>query len=349
MTRQPPDGRYSWRVSHRAVNHSAWTLACFLAVCLAAPATAADCGRLPKGQNPTMKELGEEITRLSAVHGVPSEVIKAVAWQESGCQQWRANGTFVYNKTDCGLGMMQLTGATAKAFDVERLKDDWKYNLESGIKVLNNKWARAQRGGKVGADPREKRVLENWYYAIAYYWGGKVESYLRKIFKHMRERPGRLSQLLRRKVEVTIASDVIEGFTFGDKFTAHEGGVIVDKDGKAHKAPTHLGTIGDEKTLAKLDVLLSRGRKGVDAKKPKRAIKFLLKVVASDLDTYHKGEAEGMLTALRTEATKLLAESKQKAEAGDKPAALKLARKVARDYKGLDVADLAAAAVKSLK
>ena len=75
-------------------------------------------------------------------------------------------------------------------------------------------------------------VLENWYYAIAFYWGGREESYLRKIFKHMKERPGRLAQLMRRSVEVTIASDVIEGFAFGDSFTAHEGNRFVDKDGR---------------------------------------------------------------------------------------------------------------------
>ena len=331
------------------MNLRAWTLACALAVCLVAPTLAADCGRLPTGKNPTMKELDQEITRLSGIHGVPSEVIKAISYQESNCQQWRSDGTFVYNKTDCGLGMMQLTGATARAFDIERLKDDWKYNLESGVTVLNNKWARAVRKGQVTNNPREKRVLENWYYAIAYYWGGKVESYLRKIFKHMRERPGRLNALLRRKVEVTIASDAIKGFKFGDRFTAVEGGVFVDKAGKAHKAPTHLGTIGDEKTLAKLDVQLSRGRKAYDAGKAKRAIKYLKQVTESDLDTYHKGEADGLLVALVKNAEKLLAEAHLKAQAGDKETALKLARKVARDYKGLDVAVQAALAVKSLK
>ena len=84
---------------------------------LAPGALAKDCGRLPKGKNPPVEELSNEIARISAKHNVPTEIIKAIAWRESGCQQWRADGTFVYNKTDCGLGMFQLTGATAKQFD----------------------------------------------------------------------------------------------------------------------------------------------------------------------------------------------------------------------------------------
>ena len=111
-------------------------LALLLLAALASSAGAKDCGRLPRGKNPSMKELDAEITKLSAEHNVPTEVIKAVAWQESGCQQWRANGTFVYNKKDCGLGMMQLTGATAKQFDVERLKERepfQKWIVEQGV------------------------------------------------------------------------------------------------------------------------------------------------------------------------------------------------------------------------
>src|SRR5690606_25773969 len=92
-----------------------------LLLSLAALAPAKDCGELPTGQNPTVEELAAEIARQSANFGIPTEIIKGVAWQESGCQQWRPDGTLVYNTTDCGLGMMQLTGATAEQFDVPRL------------------------------------------------------------------------------------------------------------------------------------------------------------------------------------------------------------------------------------
>lgn len=316
---------------------------------LASPAAGKDCGRLPKGKNPTPAELNEEIAKLSATTNVPSEIIKGVAWQESGCQQWRANGTFVYNKKDCGLGMMQLTGATARQFDIDRLKDDWKYNLACGIKVLTQKWARAQRRGQVPADPAARRVLENWYYPVAYYWGGKVESYLRKIFRHIERRPGRLAKLLGRSVKVTIASEVIPGFKFGDTFTALPKNRFKDKDGKIHKAPTHLGTIGDPKTMAALDTWLARGRKAASKGKVRLALKYLIRVTNANLDTSHKAEAKKLLEPLIAEAEARLKKAAELAKAGDSANALKLLRKVARDYKGHAVSKKAKQAVAQLK
>ena len=324
-------------------------LASLVLLAFAAPAGAVDCGRLPKGENPSMPELADEIAKLSAEKKVPTEVIKAVAWRESGCQQWRANGTLVYNKTDCGLGMMQLTGATAKQFDVERLKDDWKYNLACGVSVLVQKWKRAERKGQVPTDPAGRRVLENWYYPIAYYWGGKVEDYLRKIFDHMKKRPGKLQQLLTRGVEVTIASEAIPGFAFGDTFTAFDGDRFVDKDGKTHRAPTHLGTIGDAQTLAALDVMLTRGRKAAAKGKAKTALKYLKRVLEADYDTGHKAQAQELLDGLTKAAEQMLSDALTKRGEGDGPGALKLARKVARDYKGFPIAERAKTLVDALK
>lgn len=310
---------------------------------------AKDCGRLPTGKNPTMPELNTAISKLSAEHNVPTEVIKAVAWQESGCQQWRADGTFVVNKKDCGFGMMQLTGATAKQFDVERLKDDWKYNLSCGIQVLVQKWKRAQRKGQVPTDPAGRRVLENWYYPIAYYWGGKTESYLKKIFGHMEKRPGRLKQLLGRSVKVTLASEAIPGFSFGHVFTALPKNKFKDKDGKTHKAPTHLGTIGDAKTLAALDVWLARGKKYAEKGRVRQAVKYLVKVTKADYDTSHKREARALLKSMDELGQGLLKLAAEKGKAGETDVALKLARKVGRDYKGLAVGDAAKALVTQLK
>jgi len=308
---------------------------------LPAAALGKDCGRLPRGKNPSMRELDAEITKLSTKHSVPTEVIKAISYQESRCQQWRSDGTFVYNKTDCGLGMMQLTGSTAKQFDVERLKDDWKYNLDCGVQVLVQKWMRAQRQGKAPADPGARRVLENWYYPIAYYWGGKTERYLKKIFGHMEKRPGRLAQLLGRSVKVTLASEAIPGFKFGDKFVALPKHRFQDQAGKLHQAPTHLGTIGDAKTLAKLDVWLARGKKYAAKGKVRLAVKYLTRVTAADYDTGHKREARALLKSIVAAAEALVKLAEQKAKAGEVDVALKLLRKVARDHKGLPIAETA--------
>lgn len=319
-----------------------------LALTTIAPARAVDCGRLPTGENPSWQELDAEIARASSTHGVPTEVIKGVAWQESGCQQWRPDGTFVHNKTDCGLGMMQLTGDTARQFDVERLKDDWRYNLDAGVTVLRQKWDRAQREGKVPGDPEARRVLENWYYAIAYYWGRKSEEYLRKILGHIERRPGALQQLLRRGVKVTIASEVIPGFTFGDRFLAHPQHRLEDKDGKVHRVETHLGTIGDAETLAQLDVLMTRARRAQERGQTKKAVAYLQRVIEVGLDTEHQGQARTLLAEVEAAAAGQLGEAQALAERGEAAAAKRALRRLVRDCEGLDVAARAQEALDAL-
>lgn len=315
---------------------AAASLAALAALLAPAPARAVDCGRLPKGQNPTWQELDAEITKASAAHGVPTEIIKGVAWQESGCQQWRPDGSFVHNVTDCGLGMMQLTGDTARQFDVERLKDDWRYNLDAGVTVLRQKWDRAQREGKMPADPEARRVLENWYYGIAYYWGRKSEEYLRKIYGHIERRPGALQQLLRNPVKVTIPSEALPGFTFGDRFLARPGDVIEDKDGKVHKVPTHLGTIGDAETLAQLDGLMARARRAHERGQIKKALEALARIAELGLDTEHQGQAQALRRDLERSAQSQLAEAQALVEKGDQAGAKRVLKRLIREAEGLE-------------
>lgn len=315
---------------------------------LAAPALAVDCGRLPTGQNPSWQELDQEIARASAAHGVPTEIIKGVAWQESGCQQWRPDGSFVHNKTDCGLGMMQLTGDTAKQFDVERLKDDWRYNLDAGVSVLRQKWDRVQREGKLPADPDARRVLENWYHPLAYYQGKRTDEYLRKVFGHIERRPGALQQLLRRGVAVTLPTDALPGFTFGDRFVAHADNRIEDKDGRVARAPTHLGTIGDPETLAALDVLLTRARKAQERGQVKKAAGYLQRVVEVGLDTEHQGQARALLRELDALGEAQLAEAQTLVEKGDAAGAKRVLRRVVREWEGLAAAAQAQEALDAL-
>ena len=319
----------------------------FILTC-ALPALGKDCGRLPTGKNPTMPELAAEIARTSAKHNVPTEIIKAIAWRESGCQQWKPDGSFVYNKTDCGLGMFQLTGATARQFDVEKLKDDWKYNLECGVSVMVQKWKRAERKGQVPTSPESRRILENWYYPVAYYYGAKSESYLVKVYEHLEKRPGRLQQLLARGVKITLPSQVIEGFTFGDKFEALPKDVFRDKAGNEHRAPTHTGTVGDPRTMAMLETLVARGKKYLEKGKTKQALKYLLKVIEADLDTPHEAEAREMLKPVEEAARKLLEEAKQRGES-DPKVGLKLLKQLKKDWKGHPIGDEADQAYDELR
>lgn len=308
-----------------------------------------DCGALPSGKNPGPEELAAEMCKASAAHGVPTEVIKAIAWQESGAQQWKPDGSLVHNATDCGLGMMQLTGATAEQFDVPRLKSDWRYNLDAGVTVLTQKWDMAQRKGQVPADPEAKRVLENWYYPVAYYYGARDESYLVKIFAHLKNRPGRLQQLLGAPVEVTLASSAIPGFKFGDKFRAWPDGRFEDAQGKSHKAPTHPGTVGDPETLAQLDAGLARARKAVEKGQTRQARRFLDTVVQAGYDTPHKAEAEKLMGELVRAGEEKLAEAARLAVAGEKSAAQKLGRELVRDFEGHPLGEKAGLLLEDLK
>jgi hypothetical protein len=298
---------------------------------LATPLLAKDCGRMPVGKNPAPDEIGKAMEVFSARYSVPTEVLKGIAFQESGVQQWRADGSFVHNVTDCGLGMMQLTGSTAEQFDVEKLKDDWKYNLECGVKVLVQKWDRAQREGKVTADPADKKIIENWYYPIAYYWGGKGDGYVTKIFDHVRKRPGVLAKLLSRAVDVTLPGSAIKGWSHGKKFHAEAGDRWQDEAGTVFKAPTHVGTIGDPDTLAELELLLARARKAIKANQTGQAVSFLAKACANELELEPRVAARKLLDELEKTGAQDLADAEVRA-AGDREGALKVMQRLAQDF-----------------
>lgn len=70
---------------------------------------------------------------------------------------------------------------TDEFIDVHQLINDFKYNLEIGVRILLAKWVAAKPkddhlsthyGGK---DPRDPSLLENWYYPLAFYNGFTAE------------------------------------------------------------------------------------------------------------------------------------------------------------------------------
>jgi hypothetical protein len=145
--------------------------------------------------NPSPKDISEYAEELSSKYKVPSVIIKAIVEQES--VDWdQARSTEV--SPDGGIGLMQLTPASMDGFpnnvelgiiengpqdatnpylnpfttkteqnavDLERLRTDWKYNLEIGVRWLLTKKVKS---GGAGDDAS---ILENWYYPLAYYNG----------------------------------------------------------------------------------------------------------------------------------------------------------------------------------
>ncbi len=299
----------------------------------------------PTGTNPSPAEIAEEMARLSALHAVPLELICAVAHRESGIQQWRADGSFVYNKSDFGLGMMQLTGATAEAYDTERLKTDWRYNLEAGVEVLVAKWNRAMRREHFPPGIEVDRgLLENWYYAVCYYNGKQSDVYVSKIFAHLEELPGRMAAILPAPVTITRPETVLEGFTWGDPFVAVAAG-LVDGRGALHEAPVHHGALGDAELYAYLDQQLARAEAQRQRGRIDKALKIFRALGAlPGLSEPSQRMLARRLEDLEADGRVRLLEALAHERSGSRRAAL---RKLKRSHEGLAVGLAAALAYKA--
>lgn len=198
------------------------------------------------GTNLSLDALKSAMQSLAVTYDVPIEIIAAVAYEESGLYQYGSvDGFVVHNRNECcyaystgvinscgtspppGLGLMQLTGATASPYDKGRLVTDWQYNLEAGVQTLKNKYDAAILG-----DPSclvtlrklhdSKTILENWYYALKYYQG--TFSYVDTIYGLIKTPPTRLSGFFL-PVTITYPSSAIPGFTNTQGFCAQTNGV----------------------------------------------------------------------------------------------------------------------------
>ncbi len=124
------------------------------------------------GTNPSNADIRTMLVAAGKAHHIPPMILFAIAYQESGWRQFDASGNPVTNPNDGGIGIMQITGATAAPFNASRLANEIAYNIDAGATVLEGKWAGTpvigDGNGMVG---REK--LENWYYAVWAYnsWG----------------------------------------------------------------------------------------------------------------------------------------------------------------------------------
>jgi len=136
-------------------------LVCILVICLVIPATP----RIANGgQNPSAEEISLIFDRVAKEKQVPAEILKAIAYTESGWRQWDSSGNVVANyagKTPY-LGIMQVgTYNPADTAFVNRLKNDIAFNIAYGAEVLLSKWNMTPQIGD-----GDKSKLENWYFAI---------------------------------------------------------------------------------------------------------------------------------------------------------------------------------------
>ena len=148
--------RWSYRIT------SLMLVIMFLFLCLApGPAAAAS-----RGTNPPDTSIRSRLKDAALRYNIPSVLLMAIAYQESGWRQFDASGNTVVglNATSQDVGIMQIN--TSGRNDVDRLMTDIDYNIETGAKILDGKWKLAP-----GIGDRDRNVLENWYFAIWAYNG----------------------------------------------------------------------------------------------------------------------------------------------------------------------------------
>ncbi|MGD6803414.1 cell wall-binding repeat-containing protein [Rossellomorea aquimaris] len=120
-------------------------------------------------ENPSSYEMNKLLTEAALEHNVPPEIVKAIAYQESAWKQFKEDGTPVMNLDgDNGIGIMQITNNSN--YDTNRLKTDIKYNIDSGIEILKQKWNETP-----AVADRDPDILESWYFALLAY-NGKVNA-----------------------------------------------------------------------------------------------------------------------------------------------------------------------------
>lgn len=171
-----------------------------------------------KYTNPSYQTISAILTEEALKQGVPPEILKAIAFQESGWQQYwlpgqtpvnhytdkctNWDGTNVKLGYDCiGIGIMQVSdyrfmeNETEKAAEIEKLSTDIRYNIQEGIKILKQKWNYANAGLIPTINEQDTTKLENWYFAIMAYNGLSsinnplrypATAYQERIYQHIK-------------------------------------------------------------------------------------------------------------------------------------------------------------------
>lgn len=100
---------------------------------------------------------------------IPAEIVKAVASVESnGWIHFHSNGEPIISN-DGGIGLMQITNTAG--YDVERIKYDLNYNIETAIDILGKNYKRSDLPKIENASAEN---LESWYFALMAYNGTKA-------------------------------------------------------------------------------------------------------------------------------------------------------------------------------
>ncbi|CAG9606614.1 S-layer homology domain-containing protein [Pseudoneobacillus rhizosphaerae] len=116
-------------------------------------------------------EIKTMLREIAVENGIPPEILKAIAYNETAMQQYNSAGQPNIS-SDGGIGIMQVTlpevEAISKGIDLERLKWDTRYNIQIGAKILKEKW---NNPNLPKINDKNPSVVADWYFAIMAYNG----------------------------------------------------------------------------------------------------------------------------------------------------------------------------------
>ncbi|PEC49510.1 hypothetical protein CON00_10625 [Bacillus sp. AFS096315] len=123
-------------------------------------------GVITPNENPTFQHINCLLTNAAIQADIPPEVVKGIATKESDWRQFVDGKPYI--STDNGIGIMQITDKTLTEEQQERLKNDIVYNIETGVRILNDKANLTSLPHINGAG---RDIIENWYFPVMAYNG----------------------------------------------------------------------------------------------------------------------------------------------------------------------------------
>lgn len=108
-------------------------------------------------------EIETLIEEVAKEKGIPSVILKAIAWKESNYRQFHNGHPFVSRGNT---GIMQIN-EVHRHLDQQKLRHDIRYNIEAGADILLGRW---QASGSLypTIGDMDPNILEHWYFTL---WG----------------------------------------------------------------------------------------------------------------------------------------------------------------------------------
>ena len=131
---------------------------------------------------PSEAEVLAALDASARAHRIPTSLLRGLAWKESKESRERPE-------------RVGLLGVPAKGrTDVEKLRTDWRYNVEQGARRLELMWNRAPILGN-GKLEDGRNILECWFFALGRYGVGvngteEANAYANSVLDAVKERTG---------------------------------------------------------------------------------------------------------------------------------------------------------------